>query len=323
MIDQWGRKIDYLRISVTDRCNLRCKYCMPNKDVKFIPKEDLLTIDEILRIARLASQLGITKIRITGGEPLVREGVIGLIKDIKSLDNIKEVCLTTNGIYLNDNLDKLLDAGLDRVNISLDTLKEDRFKDVTGGGDIKPVLRAIDECTRKGLIVKLNTVVIKDFNEDEILNFVKLTEQKLLDIRFIEMMPIGAGKTFKIITAGQIRDLIMKENSLRHCETEKENAGPALYYKTGEGLGKIGFISPMSHSFCGSCNRIRLTAEGFLKQCLHWKKGKNLQELMRSGISDSRLIEVMKECIYSKPYEHGFHESDLNGDNRYMFQIGG
>ncbi len=323
MLDQWGRKIDYLRISVTDRCNLRCKYCMPKKDIKFMPKEDLLTIDEIFRVAKLTSELGVRKIRITGGEPLVREGIIELIKSIKSLSNIEEVCLTTNGILLPEKLDKLVEAGLDRVNISLDTLKEDLFKEITGGGDIKPVLKAIDQCIEKGLKVKLNTVIIRNHNENEILDFVRLTEKRPLDIRFIEMMPIGMGKAFKTITTSQIRDVIIERLDLYPCEPGKENDGPANYYKAEGFLGKVGFISPMSHSFCGNCNRIRLTAEGFLKQCLHWKKGKNLEVLMRHGISDSDLSDIIKECIYSKPYEHGFLENSLSSDKRNMFQIGG
>jgi GTP 3',8-cyclase len=323
MIDQWGRSIDYLRISVTDRCNLRCKYCMPKKDVKFMPKEDLLTIDEIYRIARITSEIGVKKIRITGGEPLVREGIIDLIRNIKALENIKEVCMTTNGILLNEKLDDLLEAGLNRVNISLDTLNEDLFNDITGGGDIKPVIRAIEGCIEKGLKVKLNTVIMKNYNDNEIIDFVKLTEKYPVDIRFIEMMPIGAGKAFRSISTDQMLDLIINEVELTPCEAEVENGGPAHYYKTEKGIGRVGFISPMSHSFCGGCNRIRLTAEGFLKQCLHWKKGKNLEVLMRHGISDAELTKVIKECIYTKPFEHGFLENSLSSDKRHMFQIGG
>lgn len=323
MIDQWGRSIDYLRISVTDRCNLRCIYCMPEKDAKFMPREDLLTIDEIFRIVNLISELGVTKVRITGGEPLVREGIVDLIKSIKSLQSIKEVCLTTNGILLMDYLDKLVDAGLDRVNISLDTLKEDLFENITGGGDIKPVLKSIDECINRGIKVKLNTVIMKEYNDSEILDFVRLTEKNPIDVRFIEMMPIGAGKGFKPIGTDEIKDLILKNVKLNICEQGKEANGPAAYYMTEKGLGKIGFISPMSHSFCGSCNRIRLTSEGFLKQCLHWRKGENLRNLMRNGISDSNLKELIKESVYSKPYEHGFYKNDLNSDKRFMFQIGG
>ncbi|MCM0647009.1 GTP 3',8-cyclase MoaA [Clostridium swellfunianum] len=325
MIDQWGRSVDYLRISITDRCNLRCKYCMPKNSVRFMPKEDLLTIDEIFRVAKLTSELGVKKIRITGGEPLVREGIIELIRDIKALENIEEVCMTTNGILLEENLERLISAGLDRVNISLDTLDETLFREITGGGDIKPVLRAVERCVEKGLKVKLNTVLMKNYNEKEILEFIKLTERYPIDVRFIEMMPIGAGKAFRSVTTDQAIALISEEFQLLHCESGNNNDGPACYYKTEKGLGKIGFISPMSHSFCRSCNRIRLTAEGFLKQCLHWKKGKNLETLMRHGISDEDLIKVIEECIYLKPYEHGFLENSLSSssDKRNMFQIGG
>lgn len=323
MIDQYGRNIDYLRISVTDRCNLRCKYCMPNKNVCFMPKEELLTIDEIYRIAKLLSELGIKKVRITGGEPLVRDGVIELIKNIKSLENINEVCMTTNGILLGEYIDDLVKAGLDRVNISLDTLNRDIFSELTGGGNLQKVLHSIDASLEKGLKVKLNTVVIKNYNENEVLDFVNITEEKPIDIRFIEMMPIGAGKNFKSFTTTQIKDKILEKKILIPIIMSKQEDGPAEYYKTENGIGKIGFISPISHSFCGSCNRIRLTAEGFLKQCLHWKKGKNLQTLMRRGISDEELKKVMSECIYLKPHEHGFLENSSSSDNRYMYQIGG
>lgn len=323
MIDQYGRDVDYLRISVTDRCNLRCKYCMPNKNICFMPKEDLLTLDEIYRAAKIASELGVKKVRITGGEPLVREGVVELIKNIKALENIEEVCLTTNGTLLGDHMDELIEAGLDRVNISLDTLNKDNFYELTGGGNLQKVLDSIEISLKKGLKVKLNTVVIRDYNDNEILDFVGLTEKKPIDVRFIEMMPIGAGKAFKSITTTQIKDMILKEKKLIPCERGKQEDGPAAYYKTAQGIGKVGFISPMSHSFCGSCNRIRLTSEGFLKQCLHWKRGKNLQALMRRGISDEELKIVMSECIYTKPHEHGFLENSLSSDNRYMFQIGG
>ena len=323
MKDQWGRDIDYLRISVTDRCNLRCKYCMPKKDISFMPKERLLTMDEMLRIAKLTSELGISKIRITGGEPLVREDIVKLVENIKSLENIKEVCMTTNGVLLNNYLDKLVEAGLDRINISLDSLKKDLYRDITGGGDLYTVLEAIERCLEKGLKVKLNTVMIQNYNDDEIFDFIEFTKQKNIDVRFIEMMPIGAGSQFKTITTAQIKKLILQTTALVSCDENIKNDGPANYYKVEDGIGRIGFISPMSHSFCGSCNRIRLTAEGFLKQCLHWEEGKNLGVLMRQGISDSELANVIKECIYSKPYKHGFNENSISLDKRFMFQIGG
>lgn len=323
LIDQWGRTIDYLRISVTDRCNLRCKYCMPDKDISFMQKKDLLTKDEICRIAKLASDIGIKKVRITGGEPLIRQDTTDIIKNIKSLKNIKEVCLTTNGIFLNSYLDKLIDSGIDAINISLDTLKEDKYSDITGGGDIMPVLNSINKCIEKCIKVKLNAVIIKDFNDKEILDFIKFAEEKNIEIRFIEMMPLGAGKKFETITVDEIKKLIEENTKLIPYKSSSKNNGPAVYYKTEEGKGTIGFISPISHTFCGNCNRIRLTADGFLKQCLHFKKGEDLKKLMRQGITDEELTNVIKECCYSKPEHHAFQSESQDSEKRFMYQIGG
>lgn len=323
MLDTHGRNIDYLRISITDRCNLRCTYCMPKEGVKTIPKENILSIEEIFRIVKICSELGISKIRLTGGEPLVRAGVIDLIRNINTLPNINEICLTTNGLLLEQQIHSLVSSGLNRVNISLDTLKEDLYKEITRGGDLKKVLKAIGLATNANLKVKLNTVIIRDYNQDEIMDFVNLTESNSIDVRFIELMPIGEGKKLKSISTNEIKNIISKNATITPIKDKKIEDGPATYFKTKKGIGKIGFISPISHSFCENCNRIRLTAEGFLKQCLHWNYGTDLKHLIRENISDAELKKVIENCIYNKPSQHKFKENTTHSDVRFMSQIGG
>lgn len=323
MLDKWGRKIDYLRISVTNKCNLRCTYCMPEEYKPDSHIESNLTIEEIYKVAKVASEIGISKIRITGGEPLVRPGVVDLIRDIKALPNIKEVCLTTNGIYIEEQLDDLVEAGLDKVNVSLDTMKEEVYKEITRYGDLSKVMRAIELLLQKGLKVKINAVVIKGCNENEIMDFVHFIEKKPIDLRFIELMPIGQGKKFKSLSTDEIKEIILKERKLISCPNENFRGGPATYFKTESSLGRIGFISAMSHSFCNSCNRIRLTSEGILKQCLYWNNNTDLKTLIRKGISDEELKEVLKESIYNKPEKHSFGANNSKSDQRAMNEIGG
>lgn len=303
ILDNWGRKIDYLRISVTDRCNLRCTYCMPKEGIKCTPDENLLSLEEMLRIAKIAAELGISKIRITGGEPLVRKGIESFIKDLKHLPGIKEVCLTTNGILLEEKVDELIESGLDTINISLDTMKENLYKDITLYGNLDKVLKGIEQSISKGLKVKLNTVIMEGVNDSEIMDFVKLTEAKPVDLRFIELMPIGEGKKFNSFSADRIKNVISEERQLIACESRSRRDGPAEYYKTFNGIGRIGFISAVSHNFCGECNRIRLTCKGFFKQCLFLNTGKDLKSLIRAGITDQELKEIMEAVIKNKPQD--------------------
>jgi GTP 3',8-cyclase len=323
MIDRWKRNIDYLRISVTDKCNLRCTYCMPKEGLQFIPEHKLLSNEEIVRVVKSAAELGITKVRITGGEPLVREGIVEIVRDIKAILGIKEVCITTNGILLGKYAEALVEAGLGRVNISLDTLRADAYSSITRGGDLNKVLEAIEVSIMKGLKVKLNVVVVKGFNEEDIFDLVEMAEQKPIDVRFIELMPIGQGKQNKGLSTAELKELILTKKDLKPCEVLSSQAGPAKYFKTEKGVGRIGFISPMSHSFCENCNRIRITAEGFLKQCLHWKHGTDLREILRSGVSDEKLRDIISEGIFNKPEQHNFKDNSLDSDERSMYEIGG
>ncbi|GAA0181686.1 GTP 3',8-cyclase MoaA [Clostridium sediminicola] len=328
MIDTYGRKIEYLRISVTDRCNLRCIYCMPENGVDLLSHNEILTFEEIIRVAKTSAKLGINKIRITGGEPLARRGVIKLIKNIKSIPGIEEVSMTTNGIFLEKYIDDLADSGLDRINISLDTLNKERYKIITRNGNLGKVLNGIHLAFEKGIMpIKLNVVIIKEMNYSEIINFVELSEELPIDIRFIELMPIGEGKNFTSVSNDEIKEEIFKYRTLVPY-VHKKSSGPATYFKTPNSKGSIGFISAMSHEFCDKCNRIRLTADGFLKLCLHFNTGIDLKKYLRNGVEDTELLQIISEAVKQKPIRHKMNnrfqsETDLELDKRNMFQIGG
>ena len=325
MLDKLNRKIDYLRISVIDRCNLRCVYCMPEEGLESIPHEEILTYEEILRICETVSQLGIKKIKITGGEPLVRKDIVNLIRDIKNLDKIEQVTLTTNGILLYDMLDDLYDAGIDAINISLDTLKEDNFKQITRRDGLEKVLMAIDKAYNLGIRVKINCLAIRDFNINELDDIANFAKDREIDVRFIELMPIGFGKKYTQIDNDEILSILESNFGTFEPVTEKRGNGPAKYYKNKDMKGCIGFISAISHEFCESCNRIRLTSNGFLKLCLHYNKGIDLKAPIRSGISDEDLKVLIHDTIWNKPLSHKFGhtngEKDIEVKN--MVQIGG
>ncbi len=323
MKDKFKREIDYLRLSVTDNCNLRCIYCMDENEEEFLKSIDKLTDDEILRVVEAAAKLGIKKIRVTGGEPLVRPKVVDLIEKINNIQGIEEIYITTNAIFLADKVETLAKSGVKGVNISLDSLKEYRFKSLTRRGDLNKVLEAIDKCIEYGIKVKLNTVMVNDINHDEIVDFIKLTINKPIDVRFIELMPIGVGKVYKGVSNSEIRAII-NNNFKDVCECGKaKSSGPAEYIKIDGALGKVGFISAMSNCFCEECNRVRITPEGFLKQCLHFDYGVNLRDLMRKGISDEELTKVIEETIYNKPEKHLFNKNKGHEEVRFMNQIGG
>ena len=273
MKDKFEREIDYLRVSVTDNCNLRCVYCMKEKENNFLKNDEKLTDDEIYKIVKESAKLGIKKIRITGGEPLVRAGIVNLIGRINNIPGIEEIYLTTNGILLADKLEELKLNGLKGVNISLDSLKEERFSKLTRLGKLENVLVAIDKAIELGIKVKLNTVIVNDVNKDEIIDFVNLTKEKPIDIRFIELMPIGIAINYKGVTNEEVLKVIEDNYTDYEKVVRSKSGGPATYIKLKGAKGKVGFISALSNCFCEDCNRIRLTPEGFLKQCLHFDYG--------------------------------------------------
>lgn len=323
MKDKYKREIDYLRLSVTDSCNLRCIYCMEENAQNFLESSNKLSDDEIIKIVKAASNLGIKKIRITGGEPLVRPNIVELIGKINGIEGIEEIYMTTNGILLADKVEKLVKNGLTGVNISLDSLNKDRFKQITRLGGFDKVMNAIDKSISFGLKVKLNTVIVDEINDDEILDFVKLTLDKKIDVRFIELMPIGVGKVHKGLSNEEIREIIKCNfNGIDEIGKDKKG-GPAKYIKLENSLGKVGFISAMSNCFCEECNRIRVTPEGFLKQCLHFDYGVDLRDKIRAGVSDKELQDIIENTIYNKPEKHLFDKNDKDKELRFMNQIGG
>lgn len=325
MLDKQGRNIDYIRISVTDRCNLRCRYCMPEEGVKQVCHDHILRFDEILRLVNIFAQLGIKKVKLTGGEPLVRKGLPSLVADIKKIKGIEQVTLTTNGLLLEDNLQSLVDAGLDGVNISLDTLSDDTYREITRNDGLEKVLAALDACSSfTQLRVKINAVTLADYNMGEIETLAELARNRNIDVRFIELMPMGLGRDFR----GYRQELILERLTAAFGQpvisAESHGNGPAVYCKFSGFKGNVGFISALSHTFCGTCNRIRLTSEGFLKPCLNYAEGADLRAVLRGGAGDETIKTIIKESILNKPSGHSFgRESELKKDLRKMSDIGG
>lgn len=318
MRDSFGREINYLRLSITDLCNLRCRYCIPEDGICKISHNDVLRIEEIFKIAEIFVSLGVEKIRLTGGEPLVRRGVINLVESIAKLEGVKDLAMTTNGILLKKYAKSLKNAGLNRVNISLDTLKEERFSYITRGGKLKDVLEGIEEAKKVGLEpIKLNVVLIGGFNEDEIEDFVKLTLTEYIDVRFIELMPVGQAKDWALnnfISNSKVKE---KVSGLKKV-VSSDSHSPAIYYKLPNSKGKIGLINPISCKFCDSCNKVRVTSQGKLKLCLHSNEEFDLKRLLRQG---KDLKEIIEKIIKLKPQSHNLENG--NYINKNMVQIGG
>lgn len=323
MKDKFNREIDYLRISVTDNCNLRCIYCMEESHKEFLNANEKLSCDEIYKIVDQCAEFGIRKIRITGGEPLVRPDIVKLIGKINEIKGIEKIYLTTNGIFLLDKIEELVKNGLKGVNISLDSLQEERFKKLTRVGQLSKVLEGIDKCLNLGVKVKLNTVLIDDINKDEIMDFVNLTFNAPIDVRFIELMPIGIGSEHKGVPNEEVMEVIKSNYKEFEEGIKNKSDGPATYIKLNGAIGKVGFISAISNCFCNECNRIRVTADGFLKQCLHFNYGVDLRELLRKGISNEALEAVIYNNIFNKPEKHLFMEKSKHKEIRYMNEIGG
>ena len=323
MLDQFGRNIDYMRISVTDRCNLRCRYCMPD-GAAFESHESILRYEEILRICRAATELGLTKFKITGGEPLVRRGCSELVAAVKALPGAEQVTMTTNGLLLEQNLDALCAAGLDAVNISLDTLETEKFRQITGfpGFRREKLLGLLRACCDRGLRTKLNAVLLPE-NREEAPALAALAAEFPVDVRFIELMPIGFGGSLARVEPDAVLEELCRVWPDLHPTEEKRGNGPARYYRSAALQGCIGFIDAVSHRFCESCNRVRLTSTGQLKPCLSFDSTVDLRALLRAGCSDEELREALRDGIFRKPRAHRF---DLPGEiteKRIMSQIGG
>jgi len=336
--DTFSRTIDYIRISITDRCNLRCVYCMPSGGVKFLEHKDILQYEEIARILRVAVHAGVRKVRITGGEPLVRKNIISLIKMIKSIEGIHQLSLTTNGMLLERYAEELADAGLDRVNVSLDSLKTERYREITRGGDLEAVLRGIEAAERAGLTpIKINMVPIRGLNDDEIGEFAKITLTAPYQVRFIEFMPFVTEDIWnreKFISSEEIQSLVEQIGTLVPATMKK--TGPARYFRFEGSAGVVGFISPISNHFCKECNRLRLTADGKLRPCLFSETEIDLKPALRRNGSDAEIKRLIELSIAVKPKGHSMRMEDVfpsqdcspmnmiqNRQRRPMSKIGG
>lgn len=321
--DNFSRKIDYLRISVTDRCNLKCLYCMPDGGLRHFSTSSILTTREIIRFAGAALRHGVSKVRITGGEPLLRGDILELVESIKGL-GIKDLSITTNGLMLAEMAGPLKKAGLDRVNISLDTLKADRYKLLTRGGELVHVWEAIQAAERSGLSpVKINVVPIRDMNDDEVVEFARLTMEKDWHIRFIELMPVGQRGKWSSEKRVKKAELIGKISVLGKLSIlEYRGKGPSRNYRLEGAKGVIGFISPISECFCQWCNRLRLTANGRIRPCLFSDTEVDIITPMRRGASDEQLDELFRRAVCLKPAGHRLKDNDFSSLSS-MSKIGG
>lgn len=321
MVDRYQREIDYLRVSITDRCNLRCRYCMP-EDLPSIPHEQILRYEEIERICRLAVQAGIRHVRVTGGEPLVRKGCLNFLECLKKMPGMETVAVTTNAVLLEEAVPRLFAMGIDGVNISLDSLKKDTFLQITNRDEFESVFRGFQAAVKAELSVKINCVPQKGVNDGELIEIACLAKDYPVDVRFIEMMPVGYGMQVPSVGSEEVKaQLTAAFPGIHSCE-EKRGFGPAHYYEIPGFQGRIGIIEAMSHCFCSECNRIRLTSEGFLKLCLCYDQGIDLRTLLRTGATDAKILSAIEKGIFEKPRQHVF-DSGKREETRTMSQIGG
>lgn len=319
MKDNHGRNINYLRVSVTDRCNLRCIYCMPDEGIAKKLHNDILRFEEILKIVKASAALGIKKIRYTGGEPLILRGIDKLIHETSKLKVIEDISITTNGILLGDMAEDLKNSGLHRVNISLDTLDNEKYKAITRIGEINKVLASIEKCIDIGLTpVKINTVLMKGITDSEVSDFINLTKEMPIEVRFIELMPIGEGIKLYEERKINIEEILNNHPELMPLKAEKSST--AQLYKLTNSKGKVGFISPVSCKFCADCNKIRLTSSGTIKPCLHSDEEIELKKYVNN---EDMLKLALKTAILNKPLEHHLKEECKSGSGKMMYQIGG
>ncbi|WP_138302721.1 MULTISPECIES: GTP 3',8-cyclase MoaA [Eubacteriales] len=325
MKDQYGRQINYMRVSVTDRCNLRCIYCMPEEGIKQVSHQDILTYDEIVQIVNAAAEVGITRIKLTGGEPLVRKNLAGLVEALRAVPGIEEVTVTTNGVLLKEQIGKLAKAGISAVNISVDSLDPDMYASIARKDALAAVLEGMEAAVScPGLKVKINCVPLKGLNEEEWVRLAQIARERPIDVRFIEMMPMGLGRDFQGSSQKEVLERLRETFGPEQYLDGNFGNGPATYVHFNGFAGKIGFISALSHKFCSECNRIRMTAEGFLKPCLQYASGEDLREMIRNGASEEELIRAINRTIYYKPACHHFEVDDsAEFEHKKMFRIGG
>jgi cyclic pyranopterin phosphate synthase len=325
LVDRYRRHLNYLRISITDRCNLRCLYCKPDGIIPKLSHREILTYEEILRLVRIAVDLGITKVRITGGEPLVRKGVCEFLTDLTRIDGLVDVSMTTNGVLLEKYLDRIKAAGVHRLNISLDTLKPEKYDQITGRDTFDRVWSAIHRARELGFApIKINVVALKGYNDDELTDMARLSISHPFHVRFIEYMPIGMAKMRRedYLRTPDIKQILSGLGQLLPVEKDTHD-GPAERFRFPDAAGEVGFISAMSHHFCDSCNRLRLSASGQLRSCLMSDEQQDLRQLLRRGCTDEDLIRVFLTSVRNKPARHHLNDSDKNHVNSQMSSIGG
>jgi cyclic pyranopterin phosphate synthase len=330
MLDHYDRDINYLRVSITDRCNLRCTYCRPKEGISLKGHADILRYEEILRVVSQTVKMGLIKVRLTGGEPLVRRGFVEFAGDLKKIKGLQDISLTTNGILLAQYAEDIFRAGITRINISLDSLDKEKYFQITRGGNLDDVFRGIAAAEKAGFApIKINTVLMKGFNDNEALDFVRLALSKPFQVRFIEMMPVSevsAGRSADFLPTRQLLETINRRFRLEPLAGKKNKSdGPARLYKMKDGLGEIGFINPVSDHFCSTCNRLRLTADGKLRACLLNDVEIDLREALSRHCDDDELAGLIREAILLKPQKHDLDCTDrhLKKCHRDMSDIGG
>ena len=326
LIDGMGRTIVHLRISVTDRCNFRCTYCMPADNVEFMDRSSLLSFEEIQRVAQIVSRMGINRLRLTGGEPLMRKNLPVLIKMLSEIDGIDDIAMTTNAYFLKDQAQSLKDAGLKRLNVSLDALDPEKFRDVNRRDCLQSVLDGLDMARKVGFkSIKINAVAVRNFSETEIMGLIEMGRSEGFEIRFIEFMPLDSDKVWerdKVLFGHEIIDLIKENYELIPIDNSLE-IGPASEYNFADGKGKVGIITAVSNPFCDHCNRIRMTADGKLRTCLFSTNETDLKELIRSGATDENIIEALNQAVLIKEPGHKINLDDFERPTRAMHAIGG
>ncbi len=325
--DSFGRIHNNLRIGVTDRCNIRCTYCMP-EHVQFLPRNQILTFEEIHRFVNIVARQGVNRLRLTGGEPLVRRGLPDLIRLLRSVESVDDIALTTNGVLLADQAAALREAGLDRINISLDTLDADRFEQITRRRDLDRVLSGIEAALETGFKqIRLNTVSMAGVTENEIVPLAKFARDKGLELRFIEFMPLDGDQNWQpksVLNGRIVRTIIESEIGKLITAPRTSKSQPAFDFRYADGGGTIGFIDPVSSPFCGDCNRLRITAEGKLRNCLFSTVEWDVRELLRTeGIAHQQIMHRLRECVDAKKASHGIDSADFQRPEKAMYQIGG
>jgi cyclic pyranopterin phosphate synthase len=327
LVDTFGRVHTSLRLSVTDRCNIRCFYCMPAETIRFLPRGEILTFEEIERFVRITAAMGVSRIRITGGEPLVRAELPKLVKLLVAVGGVEEVTLTTNGLLLDERAEALKRAGLERLNISLDTLDAAKFEQMTRRQGLEGVLAGIDAAQRAGFErIRLNAIAVRHQTEGEVVPLVEFATSRGLEMRFIEFMPLDADQGWhrdQVLSGERIREII--ETQLGPLETVERTdpSQPAVDYRFVDGRGTVGFINPVSEPFCGACDRLRLTAEGQVRNCLFSTTESDARALLRGGASDEEIAGLVRDCVLAKKPGHGIDDQTFLRPQRAMYQIGG